>query len=167
MNPENPYQSPLVVPDDLAQPNTKTSIPAAVSTEGTIVPRVIAANIDNLIAMILGFGAAFAIPKTWPLLQLLALVVVYLGYYLLSEGLMSRTPGKLVTGLVVIPFGGGRCTWRQVIIRTLFRVLEVNPALFGALPAALFIVLSENRQRLGDKSAGTIVVPARRARKKR
>jgi len=39
------------------------------------------------------------------------------------------------------------------------RVLEVNPVLLGAFPAALSVVFSPKHQRFGDKLAGTIVVP--------
>jgi uncharacterized RDD family membrane protein YckC len=76
--------------------------------------------------------------------------------------LFSRTLGKFCMGLIVVQYDGRRCTWRQAIIRTLFRFVEVNPLLLGALPAAISIIGSRHRQRFGDKVARTIVVPARR-----
>jgi uncharacterized RDD family membrane protein YckC len=132
-----------------------------------VLPRHIAAILDNLVAMVLGVLAAKTVAEDLPIVQLLALVATYLAYYLLFEGLASRTPGKLLTGLVVIQFNGARCTWRQALVRTCFRVLEVNPALLGAIPAAISIVFSRNHQRIGDKVAGTVVVPTYRIRRNR
>ena len=178
MNTPNPYQSPETDPDGCAFPASSDGetlalpIPAAdalpaVSTADTIVPRHIAAIVDSVIALTLGVVAAKSFVDDMPLVQLPVFALVYLGYYLLLEGLLSRTPGKLLTGLVVVQFDGRRCSWRQALIRTAFRVLEVNPALLGAIPAALSIILSRHHQRLGDKAARTIVVPARRLRKRR
>jgi uncharacterized RDD family membrane protein YckC len=88
-------------------------------------------------------------------------IVVWFGYYLALEGLLGRTFGKLLTGLVVVQMNGSRITWKQASIRTAFRIIEVNPILLGALPAALCAVFSKNRQRFGDRVAGTLVVPVR------
>jgi uncharacterized RDD family membrane protein YckC len=48
-----------------------------------------------------------------------------------------------------------------VLVRTLLRLLEANPLLFGGLPAGVAILLSGRNQRLGDLAAGTMVVSAR------
>jgi uncharacterized RDD family membrane protein YckC len=39
--------------------------------------------------------------------------------------------------------------------------VEANPILVGELPAALCVIFSRNRQRFGDKVAGTVVVPVK------
>ena len=178
MNEQNPYKSPEAesyanaaatkheaAPPELAIASNDPS--PAVSTGNTVLPRHMAAILDNLIAMILGVMAAKAINEDLLAVQSLLFVATYLGYYFLFEGFISRTPGKLLTGVMVIQFDGGRCTWRQSLIRTCFRVLEVNPALLGAIPAALSIVLSRHHQRFGDKMARTVVVLSRRVRKQR
>jgi uncharacterized RDD family membrane protein YckC len=134
----------------------------AISTANTIVPRYVAAFLDNIIAAVLGVVAAKAVSGDLPFVQFGLLVGVYFGYYFLFEGMISRTPGKLVTGLVVTRYDGRRCGWGQAAIRTGFRLLEVNPILVGALPAALSIICTRHRQRFGDKAARTIVVPSRR-----
>lgn len=133
---------------------------APLSTSNTIVPRHAAAVIDTICAVVLGIMSAKTIGNQHPLLQTAALVGAYLGYYLFFEGAFHRTPGKLVAGLVVVGLDGRGCTWRQTLIRTGFRILEVNPVLLGGIPAALCIVASMNRQRLGDKVARTMVVRA-------
>jgi uncharacterized RDD family membrane protein YckC len=96
------------------------------STTNTVLPRYIAASMDNAIAMMLSFMAALGLIRDMPIVQFLILVFVYLGYFFLFEGLLSRTPGKFVTGLVVVGLEGEKCTWQQSAIRTAFRLLEVN-----------------------------------------
>ena len=132
----------------------------SLSTVDTIRPRHLAAVMDNVLAMLLAVVAAKSIDDGKPLLQALALVVVFLAYYLVFELLFSRTPGKFVTGLVVVELDGRRCTWQHVLIRTAFRLLEVNPLL-------LSIIFSEHHQRLGDKAAETLVVYSRVLRQSR
>jgi uncharacterized RDD family membrane protein YckC len=84
---------------------------------------------------------------------------------LLLEWLTGRTIGKLLLGIVVVRFDGGRTRFWQILVRTLLRVVEVNPVLFGALPAGVLVLVSPNRQRLGDRLAGTVVVRTWRWRK--
>jgi uncharacterized RDD family membrane protein YckC len=177
MHQPNPYQSPetesyAMVPErsDGAHapglPIASKDPSPAVSTDNTVLPRHIAALMDNAIALLLCVVAAKSVAEDMPVVQLLISVTVYLGYYFVFESLVSRTPGKLLTGLVVIQFDGRRCTWRQTLIRTCIRVLEANPVVLGALPAAICILSSKHHQRFGDKVARTIVVPARRLRKR-
>jgi uncharacterized RDD family membrane protein YckC len=139
----------------------------SLSTVDTVRPRHLAAAMDNVLAMILAVLAAKSIDDGRPILQVVALVVVFLGYYLAFELLFSRTPGKFVTGLVIVELDGGRCTWRHVLIRTAFRLLEVNPLFLGGLPAALSIIFSVHHQRFGDKVAETMVVYSRVLRQTR
>lgn len=143
------------------------AVEPAVSSVGSVLPRHIAGILDNLVAIVISILAAKSVSDDQPMVQVLALVTAYFAYFLGFEGLISRTPGKLLTGIVVLQFDGSRCTWRQTLIRTVMRVLEVNPLLFGAIPAALSILMSRNHQRFGDKLAGTIVVQSWRIRRQR
>lgn len=178
MNERNAEQSPETesqASTAAASGDAEAPVPAVASSEGspavstrdTVLPRYLAAFLDNVIAMILCIVAAKSVADDLPVAQSVALVGVYYGYYWFFEGFVSRTPGKFLTGLVVIQFNGARCTWRQSFIRTCFRVLEVNPVLLGAIPAALCIVRSRHHQRFGDMAAGTIVVKASEVRKRR
>jgi uncharacterized RDD family membrane protein YckC len=133
-----------------------------ISAHDTIVPRHLAASLDNTLSIIASLVCAKAVPDAWPAIQAVVFIAVFPGYFLLQEALFSRTLGKFCMGLIVVQYDGRRCTWRQAIIRTLFRFVEVNPLLLGALPAAISIIGSRHRQRFGDKVARTIVVPARR-----
>lgn len=46
----------------------------------------------------------------------------------------------------------------KATIRTLTRILEVNPFLAGGIPAGLVAGFSKSHQRLGDMAAGTFVL---------
>jgi uncharacterized RDD family membrane protein YckC len=90
----------------------------------------------------------------------LAVFAVYFLYYFLFEWLFSATPGKLLTGLTVRYTDGSRLGAKAAFIRTLTRLIEVNPLLLGGLPAAIIVRKSRRHQRWGDQLAGTVVVEA-------
>lgn len=125
------------------------------------VQRYIAESIDWLLQMPLGVLIIKSVPESWAVLQLPLILVVFLGYFLLLEGLFARTPGKLLTGLIVVQFDGRKCTWRQAWTRTWWRLFELNPIFLGGIPAALSLVSSPYSQRIGDRYAKTLVVPTR------
>ena len=135
-----------------------TDMVPAITTDGTTIPRHISAIIDNVVAMLLSVVAAKQLPDDQPAQQIVLLVATYLAYYLVFEIALTSTPGKLMNGLVVRGFDGSRCSVRQICIRTLTRLVEVNPVLLGGLPAATSILWSRNKQRFGDKLAHTVVI---------
>ncbi len=104
------------------------------------------------------------LPENAPLLQCVAVIAVWFAYFFLSEWLLSATPGKLLAGLTVKTIDGGRINSRQAGIRTLLRIVEVNPFIVGALPAAICVLVTQRRQRIGDVLAGTVVVRRARSR---
>jgi uncharacterized RDD family membrane protein YckC len=59
---------------------------------------------------------------------------------------------------------GERCNFEGAVIRTLLRVIEVNPLLLGAIPAGITVMSTERKQRIGDIVAKTVVVSRRVAR---
>lgn len=170
MNAQNPYVSPAA--EQSPAPRRMAAVEeaddwAARATVDTVVPRHIAASLDFSLAMLLAVIVAKQFHEDWPMLQLAAALGTIVAYYLIGEALIGRTPGKLLTGLVVVDVSGRSCTWWQAFVRTMWRFLEVNPALLGALPAAVCIVRSKRHQRIGDRAAGTIVAPASRVRQRR
>ena len=88
----------------------------------------------------------------------IAALLSYLGYYFLPEWLFGTTIGKAFFALRVRQLSGDPCTVGQVAVRTLARLVEVNPLLLGAIPAGIAILATERKQRLGDLLAGTVVV---------
>ena len=76
-------------------------------------------------------------------------------YALVMELLVQRTVGKLLMGTRVLSERGTAPHVLQTILRNVLRLLELMPPfwLLGFL-----VVLSRNRQRLGDIFARTLVV---------
>ncbi len=127
-------------------------------------PRIGAVLLDNAIASLLSFVIAAGTPGLPIPARAIALAAIYLMYFLVPEAIWSATPGKMVFGLRVCRADGNLAGWREAAIRTVFRVVEVNPVLFGGAPAALAIVSSRRRQRIGDMVAGTVVIRSQPAK---
>ena len=87
------------------------------------------------------------------------LLLLLLLYFFVFEGTYGKTPGKHLLGLVVVTQRGEPCEYREAAIRSALRVID-------GLPGALYIVglitiyLTDDRQRLGDLAADTVVVRA-------
>ena len=133
----------------------------AISTSRTIMPRMIAFMADNILAVLGGLILPQFIFLEATVFRVALILGIYLGYFLLCETLFGRTLGKFGTGLIVVRKDGTRISFKEALIRTAFRLLELNPILLGALPAMVSIMISKNRQRIGDHIAGTIVVNRR------
>src|SRR5437016_3666584 len=73
----------------------------AVAIPRELVPRYVAASVDNVLQMVGTVVLVKQLPSSWILLQLPVVIAVYLGYFLLFEGLFARTPGKLLMGVIV------------------------------------------------------------------
>jgi uncharacterized RDD family membrane protein YckC len=85
-----------------------------------------------------------------------ALVVV--AYYIVLEGCYGCTLGKLILGIRVVNSGCNPPGFKGSFLRTITRLIEVNPILLGGLPAGIIASLSKKRQRLGDMWARTYVL---------
>jgi uncharacterized RDD family membrane protein YckC len=79
-------------------------------------------------------------------------------YFLIGEGIWGRTLGKLLTGMVVVDKSGRPPGLWKSGLRTILRLIEVNPLLVGGTPAAIVVALSRRRRRIGDMLAQTYVV---------
>ena len=130
--------------------------------------RVVATLVDSLVFGVLSsvlasvFGLKKA-PSGFALTRLsiqgsLWLVVLVVLYYVLLEGLLGRTVGKMVTGIRVVDAEtGGRPGLQSGFVRTLLRLID---GLFGYLVGLIVVVNSDRRRRLGDMAAKTLVVRA-------
>lgn len=120
--------------------------------------RIFAFIIDNLIACLLAILLVGNLHSENAFVSGTVLALGYLSYFFVFEVTFARTPGKFLQGLVVRDINGSRCSAGQILIRTLTRIFEANPILFGGLPAGLAIASSREKQRVGDTLAGTVVV---------
>lgn len=108
-----------------------------------------------------GFIAlAFLLPERFQSIAILVLALPAIAYFPVLEHLFGRTLGKTVCRLRVVNSTGGRPSWSQAILRTLLRVVEVNPILLGGIPAGIIVLSTKARQRLGDIVAVTFVLRA-------
>lgn len=78
---------------------------------------------------------------------------VYCVYGTIFEWLMAATPGKQAVQIRVLTERAARARFFAVLTRNLFRLVE-----FLAPPAVIVAVVTQNRQRIGDLLAATIVV---------
>jgi uncharacterized RDD family membrane protein YckC len=120
--------------------------------------RFFAAQIDSVPSLVLVFIAAVKFGSFGPATSWTAVAVAYFGYFLISEAIFGNTLGKWSIGLCIRSLTGKKCTCWQAVIRSILRLVEVNPLVLGAIPAGVALYFSKRRQRLGDMLAGTVVV---------
>ena len=120
--------------------------------------RIIAFIIDNIIACLLSLLIVGVMHSDNAILSATVLCLTYLSYFFLFELAWERTPGKFFQGLVIRDMDGGRCNAKQILLRTMARILEANPILLGGIPAGIAVSASAHKQRIGDTLAGTVVV---------
>lgn len=77
-------------------------------------------------------------------------------YHVLLEGGVGQTVGKRLLGIAVVTDEGDVPTYRAAFTRTLYRFVDWLPAAYGV--GLLSMVLDGRNRRLGDRTAGTVVV---------
>ncbi|MFI5843936.1 RDD family protein [Catenuloplanes sp. NPDC051500] len=128
--------------------------------------RVVATLIDGLVLGVLGsvFSAVLGLNPDRDGMDLTSLAsggswvlfVMALLYYVLMEGLLGRTLGKMATGIRVIDEATGSTPGLlSGLVRTLLRIID---GFFGYLLALIIVVNNDRRRRLGDMAAKTLVV---------
>ena len=89
-------------------------------------------------------------------------VALYFGYYVLMEGYLGQTLGKMLLGIKVVrEDDGGIPGVKAAAIRTLLRIVD---GLFSYLVGFIAVLASAKNQRLGDMAAHTLVVASMRRR---
>lgn len=130
--------------------------------------RTIASMIDLMVLVpVLVLGAEFlevdpiltaGIPRGWLVLATLAaLMILQVLYSLPLEWIAGQTLGKRLVGIRVVDADGKRPSLWRAVVRNLMRLID-SPCVIG-LPGFMSVSMSERRQRMGDRLAGTIVVP--------
>jgi uncharacterized RDD family membrane protein YckC len=100
--------------------------------------------------------AAFAAKSTG---ESYASLIIYGVWCLIWERAIGTTPGKLLFGCRVIAADGGKPSFGALLARNIDRVIMMWLGAEGLLVAMMTIlVVTRNRQRIGDLIGGTIVV---------
>ena len=129
--------------------------------------RIVATVVDGLmigllfVVMAALFGTitrtdAFGWDASMPAVPTVVYAVLVVLYYVLMEGYLGQTVGKMLTGIKVIrEDGGGVPGFGAATVRTLLRIVD---GLFSYLVAFVTVLISGRNQRLGDMAAHTLVV---------
>lgn len=139
------------------------SIPMLASSyrSGLMVRRSFAVLIDFVVVFLLVAAASGFYDDQPDWAVVLAVAAIWIGYHALLEACTGVTIGKWLAGIRVTTEQGDVPGFRRAAIRSLLRLVEVNPILLGGVPAGLVAERSEFKQRVGDKLAGTFVVKYR------
>jgi uncharacterized RDD family membrane protein YckC len=89
------------------------------------------------------------------------IALAWFTYMIVMEASFGATLGKFALGIRVVRVDGSSIDVVASVIRNLVRAVDGQ---FGGIVGAIIIWNSSLRQRLGDKAAGTVVVPAAVAR---
>jgi len=84
-------------------------------------------------------------------------ILLMLLYFTYFEGTSGQTLGKKIKGIKVVKENGDPQSLVDALIRTILRIID---GIAFYLVGFIVIQVSEKKQRLGDKAAGTIVVNA-------
>jgi uncharacterized RDD family membrane protein YckC len=142
----------------------KLSTPTIQINPAPIARRVAAGMIDSLILFIAWTILAITfhqnlISVTRNYLLSSSLILITFVYYFLFEGMFGATFGKHLLKLVVVDREGDPCTFTMSFKRNLLRFIDWLPAVYVIGVSA--ILISSNRQRVGDLMAGSIVTVAK------
>ena len=121
----------------------------------TIVDGLIFGALYGVMALLFGvlFGGTDGYMQAIP--GVLSAVIVVL-YYILLEGYLGQTVGKMLLGIKVVREDNGEVPGLGgATIRTLLRLVD---GLFDYLVAFITVLISGKNQRLGDMAAHTLVV---------
>ncbi|NPV91619.1 MAG: RDD family protein [Firmicutes bacterium] len=124
--------------------------------------RGVATIIDGILFMILGFIMALMFGTTsstgFELSGAPAFLLMIIGllYFVLLEGTIGATLGKLLLGLRVVKTDGRKCDIVGSLIRNLLRIVDALPFLY--IVGMITIWVTKRKQRVGDLAAGTLVV---------
>jgi len=85
------------------------------------------------------------------------MALVGLAYFTYFEGSAGQTLGKKLVGITVVKDGGRPATYADALVRTLLRIIDGQIAY---LIGFILVLATENKQRIGDMLANTLVVKA-------
>ncbi len=132
--------------------------------------RLVAALIDLLVeAVVYGLLAVLPLalitrgrdPALIGSIGTVTFIAVFVGYPVTMETLTGRTLGKLALGLRVLRDDGGPVRFRQAFARGLVGLFVEKPGITLGAAGLISCIVSSQAKRLGDLTAGTIVVQER------
>jgi uncharacterized RDD family membrane protein YckC len=166
---QQPQAPPTYNPSLRVEP--PTAFAAALPYQGVAI-RFVAQLVDVIILgvvfWLLGFTGAgtitidaataqVTISPLFGLLMLIDVIIAFL-YFTVLEGWNGQTVGKMVVKIKVVREDHSSISYGEAAIRTILRIIDLIPFIAPYLLAAVLIWSSEDKQRLGDRVAHTVVV---------
>jgi uncharacterized RDD family membrane protein YckC len=126
--------------------------------------RLVAQIVDGIIFLILFFvlGAAMFGSFTFNVYgaEALSFISIYLLlfflYYIVLEGALGATVGKMLAKIKVVREDGSPCGFGPAVVRNILRIVDALPFLY--IVGLVLMSRSDKKQRLGDRIAKTVVV---------
>jgi uncharacterized RDD family membrane protein YckC len=110
-----------------------------------------------LLIAVYAFHFSLDVKSAAALISLLPALMIYFLYHPVVElAMRGRTPGKRMAGVRVLNRNGGQPSTGALLIRNIFRLIDSLPSLYVLGLACC--ILTENRVRIGDLAAGTLLV---------
>jgi uncharacterized RDD family membrane protein YckC len=133
--------------------------------------RIGAAFLDTLIMVVLFFvmvtffgtktGSATNHTNTYQValvgFPFLLYLMLILAYFTVLEWRFGMTVGKRLLGIRVVDYSGKKISFRQAFTRNILRILDGMPYLVPYIVGLVVVLTSQNRMRIGDLAAKTIV----------
>ena len=155
-------------PQPLAGKATVSSRGVLGTEKEVILHRIVAVIIDYIVMGFLSFfilgasiGPALVTRSRGAFigglfLSIIIVIVIWIFYGIILETWKGQTIGKMVMGIIVVKENGEPCDFSAAFLRNVFRIIDSLPTLY--LIGFIVIALTEKKQRLGDRLAGTVVV---------
>lgn len=95
-------------------------------------------------------GAAYLLGATLP-----PFAIFFLYHPVLEIVMRGRTPGKRIAGVRVVTASGGVPSAGALLVRNLFRIIDMLPAFY--LVGLVSTIVTANKVRIGDLASGTVL----------
>ncbi len=89
-------------------------------------------------------------------MSLLLIILLWIFYGILLETWKGQTVGKMILGIIVVKENGEPCDFLAALLINVMRIIDYLPTLY--ILGFIVMAITEKRQRLGDRLAGTVVV---------
>jgi uncharacterized RDD family membrane protein YckC len=158
------YQAPRAYVPHIATPYQGVAIRFVAILIDTIIIAIITGILSapfNAFAAITNSASGTVTLSFGSVLGGLVSLAVFMLYFTLLEGHYGQTVGKMAVKIKVVRLeDGAPIDYSQAAVRTILRFLDEIPYFIPYLLGAILIWSSEEKQRLGDRVASTVVVKA-------
>ncbi|MGZ4847578.1 MAG: RDD family protein [Halobacteriota archaeon] len=158
------YQAPRAYVPYAASPYQGVAIRFVAILIDTIIIAIVAGILSapfNALAVITNSASGTVTFSLASAVGGLVSLAVFILYFTLLEGHYGQTVGKMAVKIKVVrEADGAPIDYSQAAVRTILRLLDEIPYIIPYLLGAILIWSSEEKQRLGDRVANTVVVKA-------